>query len=798
MKKIRILVGVLVIIGIIFYGAYQAFFRLAVPEYTGTLVLDGLESRVEVKTDEYGIPHIFAENRDDLFFAQGYITARERLFQMELTRLAGKGELSTLLGEATLEKDKFLRTIGFSRLAKEGYHALSKESRAAVDAYAAGINAYINGNETLPREFVILRAKPGSWTGEDCVAAGLLMGFSLTRSLYVDLVLYRIAEHAGEDVAALITPSYPDFAPTLTGKRLSPVPLGTLKSEFHRFTSAPVDTKASMDLFPLEIAASNWMIFSGKMTASGKALFAGSPDLKPTLPALFYMMQITGGGYDVSGGSLPGVPGIGPLGYNGHIAWSAVNGRGDEVDYFVEKINPENPDQYLTENGYKNFKIITETLKIKDKKGFREETYPIRVSRHGPMISGLMPMAPADCAMHWAAFDNPATDVEGLLRMNLAHNFNEFREALGKMKTINLGMGYADREGNIGWQFTASAPLRKKGDGSYPVPGWTGEYAWAGFVPYEDLPYDYNPPAGYVASFNNDPGNAPYHLTNYYLFQRAVRFEKMMNRRGEKKVTLDELRAMQLDTLSVVAELWTPLVTDACKDEEFSRYVHILKEWDYHTTIDSAAASLFNAFYSQMMKNTLSDETGKKLWKEGLSQSYLLYIPDLALTRMAGQPGHVLYNDITTEDAMENRDDIIRKSMRDAVAQLNEQQGKNPVKWRWGSGHRMFFEHPLGSKLGFLNLDPIPANGDHFTINSGFWELANPFKMDSGGVIRIAVDFSDPEKSSIISPPGQSGHYKSRHYNDLAKLWVDGGQVPLRFLSGRDISQVMVLTPKTN
>jgi len=198
------------------------------------------------------------------------------------------------------------------------------------------------------------------------------------------------------------------------------------------------------------------------------------------------------------------------------------------------------------------------------------------------------------------------------------------------------------------------------------------------------------------------------------------------------------------------------------------------------------------------MKHTLSDETGEDLWKKGLSQSYLLYIPDLALTRMAGQPDHALYDDIATPDVKEGRDDIIRKSMRAAVAELNDRQGKNPDKWRWGRGHQMFFEHPLGSKLGFLNLAPIPTHGDHFTINSGFWELGNPFKMDSGGVIRITVDFADPENSSIISPPGQSGHFKSRHYNDLAELWADGGQVPLRFLSGKDISQVMVLKPNAH
>lgn len=796
MKKIKMAAGLLIIIGVMLYAAFHIFFRLSVPGYTGTVTMEGLKSAVEVKTDDYGIPHIFAENAEDLFSAQGYITARERLFQMELTRLAGRGELSTLLGQATVEKDKFLKTIGFKRLAKKGYQALSPEYKAAVDAYAAGVNAYITGKDSLPREFIILRANPGLWTGEDCVAAGLLMGFSLTRSLYVDLVMYRIAEYAGEEIASLIAPSYPDFAPTLTGKRLSPVPAGQLKRKFHKFSSSPLDATAGLNILLPEIPASNWMIFSGKMTESGSALFAGSPDLKPTLPALFYMIHIKGGGYDVIGGALPGVPGIGPLGYNGQIAWSAVNGRGDELDYFVEKINPDNTNQYLTPDGYRDFEVINETLEVKKKKKIRQIAYPVKRSRHGPIISDLMPMAPKNCAMRWAAFDNSASDIEGLLRMNKAKNFTEFRNALSKIKTTNLGLGYADNQGNIGWQFTASAPIRKNGDGSYPVPGWTDEYAWTGFLPYDQLPYDYNPPAGYVASFNNDPGNTSFHLSNYYLFQRAIRFEELMTRRGSKKVSLTDLRAMQLDTQSVVAQLWTPLVINACKDEELASYINLLKEWDQNITLDSKAAPLFCAFYAQMMKHTLADEVGTKLWEEGLRQSYLLYIPDLVLTRIANEPGHRLYNNTSTPDVTETRDEIIRTSLKSAIAQLEDLQGKSPDKWQWGRGHQMFFNHPLGSKLKFMNLDPIPTNGDHFTINSGFWELGNPFKMDSGGVIRILVDFDAPDKSSIISPPGQSGHFKSPHYNDLARLWADGGQVPLRFFSGKDIDRVLVLEPK--
>jgi len=794
MRYLKIAGIVVAVLLVAAYASFEIFFRIATPSYEGILEVEGLTSNVDVRTDEHGIPHIIAGNDRDLFFAQGYVTARERMFQMEITRLAGRGELSSLFGEATIEKDKFLKTIGFHRMAKTGYRAMSKETREIIDAYAAGVNAYIRDVKRLPREYVLLGVRPGKWEGEDCVSTVLLMAFSLTRSFMVDLVLYRVGEHAGGTFAELIAPSYPDFAPTLTGKRMSPVPRGVLRSRFHKFESAPFASIIPWDPV-LELPASNWMIFSGKVTASGKPIFAGSPDLKPTLPALFYMMRLKGGSFDVAGGAMPGTPGIGPLGFNGHIAWSAVNGRGDELDYFVEKINPENPDQYLAPGGYRDFTVIEEVLRIKTKKGVREEKYPVRVSRHGPVISSVMPMAPSNCAMKWAAFENPATDIEGLLGLNRAKNFRDFRKALGRVKNNNLGVGYADREGNIGWQFTASPPVRRNHDGTFPVPGWVDDYEWTGYVPYEKIPYDYNPPEGYIASFNNDPGNAPYHLTNYYLFERATRFAEIMKERKGRVVEAKDVMAMQLDTVSIVAKRWTPYIMKACDGPGFSKYIALFKGWNHSVEVKSAAGTLFNAFYADFLKNVFADDVGERLWKEGLSQSYLYYVPDLVLAKIAGTPDHKLYDDRTTADKKEGRDDIIRKSMEETIARLTDLLGCDPERWQWGRVHKMYFEHPLGSKLSFFNLAPISTNGEHHTINSGFWEINNPFKMDAGGVIRMMVDFAEPGKATIISPPGQSGAYKSPHYDDLAKLWADGGQVPMRFYSEKEIPRVMALVP---
>lgn len=794
--KIGLAGGLVLVLGA--WAAFHLFFSLSVPDYTGRVALAGLPGTVQVRTDRYGIPHIFAKDERSLFFAQGYITARERMFQMEITRLAGRGELSRLFGEVTLAKDRFLKTVGFHRVSAASYRAMPAAVRNILDAYAAGVNAYLQTASHLPREFVILRYTPQPWQPEDSIAAAMLMSYSLTRSKKVELVLHNLRESAGEEIFQLFKPAYPDFAPTLvTGG--TPV-RGSAQIGFARAfeNGEPLaDALADFDPFSFDFPASNWMIFSGKLTDTGKPYFAGSPDLKPTLPALFYITRLKGAGFDVIGGSLPGVPCVGPLGFNGQIAWSAVNGRGDELDYFIEKINPANPDQYLTESGWRDFKTIEEVLKIKDGNRIREEKLVVRISRHGPMISPVLPDAPANCAMQWTALMLPNLDIAGLVSLNKAKNFDEFQAACRQVRTMNLNLGYADAAGNIGWHFTGAPPLRKRGDGTVPVPGWTGEYDWQGFAAPDKIAWDLNPQKGYVASFNNDPGNVPYHLTNFYLFERAMRFAEIMERRGGGKITLQELEQMQLDTVSVVAERWVPLILAACKHKPgLAAYCALFEGWDYAIDIASPAATLFNGFYLAFMKNTFQDDVGKKLWRTQLSQPYIFYVPDLLMTRIRDAADHRLFDDRRTPDRRETREDIIVRSLRETVKTLSASLGKDVRDWQWGSVHQMYFEHPLGSKLGFFNLKPIPTNGSHHTINSGFWESDKPFKMASGGVIRMMVDFDRVANSTIISPPGQSGHYQSPYYDNLARMWADGKQVPMHFATAEKLPSVLTLVPK--
>ncbi len=796
MRFLKGVILVLIVGAALAYGGFHLFFRMSVPSYTGFETLPGLTANVTVKTDQYGVPHIFAENEPDLFFTQGYMTARERLFQMDMNRLAGRGELSSVFGPRTLESDKFLKTVGFYRQARACYAALSQEGQFILKAYAAGVNAYIETCDHLPREYVFLRTRPATWVPEDSIAAVLLMSYSLTRSKKVDLIMNLIRARAGDDVLEAILPSYPDFAPVLAQAGASVPRLPELFADIP--VMEPGSKAASWQGFPmsLDIAASNWMIFAPKMTGTGKAMFAGSPDLSPTLPGLFYLMHLKGGGLNVMGGSLPGVPGIGPLGFNGAVAWSAVNGRGDELDYFVEKINPENPDQYLTENGWADFEIIRETLKIKEKEGIRKEPFTVKISRHGPMVSHVMELTPENCAMSWSALHITGRDFDGLMALNRASDFDDFRSALSKIRTMNLNIGYADRNGNIGWQFTAAPPVRKQGDGSLPVPGWDGDYDWKGFVPFADLPWDQNPKRGYVASFNNDPGNVPYHLTRFYLFERAIRFQELMAERGEGPVDFEELKSMQLDHKSVVAKRWVPKILEACEGQtELAPYLEMLKNWDFNIDINSRAASVFNYFYFQMMTHTLMDEVGEEAWEKGLAREYLYYVPDLVLTRIIHDDTHPLYDDKTTVAVKEVRDDIIRKSMSRTAEFFLKRYGGLRGKWEWGQVHQMVFSHPLGRKLSFLNLDPVATRGSHHTINSGFWTPQDPFRMTSGGVIRMMVDFSDISRATIISPPGQSGHFNSPHYDDLVQIWADGDQIPMHFGGGIALDRTLVLRP---
>ena len=770
-------------------AAYVVFYR-PLPDYTGVVAVPGLRDTVKVYTDEFGIPHVFAENEADLFFAQGYLTARERLFQMELTRRAGRGELAALLGERALDDDRLSRTIGFYRLARREYRSVSKGMREVLRAYTRGVNAFIK-TARLPSEFTLLRAEPGAWTPEDSIAAGLMLAYGMSVSRTSDLIVYRIGRAVGPGKLPWFVPPYPEWAPYVSGP--GPPPPHWLTAELVEEENVPPGRPAGFEPGLLwDVPASSWTAFSGARTASGKPIFSGGPELPTRAPAMFFIIHLHAAGLNVMGGSLPGAPGILMPGFNGSLAWSAVNGRMDELDYFIERVHPDDPGKYLTEKGYRDFDVSTEAIRVRTGRGFREESLTIRRTRHGPIVSDVLPLAPENCAMQWVGFESSGL-WEGFLAVARAGNFDEFRRALSHIRTPTLNVGYADAAGRIGYQCIARPPIRKKGDGLTPGPGWTGESDWTGYVDFEDLPHGVNPVKGYLGAFNNPARSTPFHAGRDFLFERAARFETIMGESGV--VTLQAAHAWRLDAVSGPAQRWVPLILEACAGQsELTEHLSLLRAWDRSMGPGSAAASLFQAFYFCLMKNTLADDVGPALW-ERLARPGHLYIPHRTLTGIMNDPDHPLFDRGSTKER-ENRRDMIRESLSEAVEFLTEHWGGDPEKWRWGDTRRAVFVHPLGETFGLYNIPIPPPAGDGFTLNAISWEHGAPFYMSTGGVLGMTVDFSNADRSTILGAPGQSGHLFSPHYKDQARLWSSGEQAPMRFAAPGELDRVLVLRPE--
>ena len=334
--------------------SFYIFFRLPVPDYNGTIKISGLKSEVEVRTDDHGIPHIFAKNDEDLFFAQGYITARERMFQMDLTRLAGRGELSTLFGDKTIKTDKYFKTLGFYRASEAEYKNLSPRTKLAVDSYARGVNEYISNVKHLPREYIILGAKPQLWKPADSLVGALLMSYKLNSPRAIKPLLHQINVNAGPEILKKLLPWIPESAPMISETKDMPAFSMNFNPEKSRLEKIAINSVEDFYCpFPLRITASNWMIFAGSRTATGKPVFTGSPDLEAAIPSLFYLVHLKNENYDVIGGSIAGLPGVHALGFNGKIAWSITVGNGDNTDFFIEKINPQIRISILRKTGIK-------------------------------------------------------------------------------------------------------------------------------------------------------------------------------------------------------------------------------------------------------------------------------------------------------------------------------------------------------------------------------------------------------------------------------------------------------------
>lgn len=788
LRRILIGLGVLVLI-LVLVSVWMI--RRPWPKVKGTETVAGLSAPVRIVRDEWGVPYIYADNETDLLFAQGYVHAQDRLWQMEFTRRIGNGTLSEILGELTLDIDKFMRTVGLRRVAAQDWEVLDAESRTLLEAYAAGVNAYMENN-ALPIEYTILSAEVVPWEPLDTLTIGKLMGWQLSGDYGLDMLRAQTVAKLGADQAVDIFAFAPEGV-------VVPSEVNNYQELELAQTLAPFSTLLNR---PNLFAGSNSWVVSGEHTATGLPLLADDTHLGLGMPSIWYMNGLQGGQFNSIGFTLAGVPLV-IAGHNHQIAWGPTNLSTDLQELFIERLDdPENPTQYEYMGEWRDLEIIEEIIIVN---GSDPITLAVWKTHHGPIINeveGWSELQPV--ALQW-------TDLEGsrlfhaLVQMNLATDWDEFRDALSYWDAPKENFVYADVAGNIGLQSVGRVPLRVPGStGVLPVPGWTGTYEWQGYIPFEEMPFLFNPPEGYIVAANSrsiPPDNSP-HLIEYYGIAtfRPDKIAAVLTNSDD--LTLADFQALQGDIEALSAEMILPYLLSIEPENEAQEWVlQELQDWNLQYETDSVGASLYESWQWLVQINTLGDELGEDMLF--IYQLYSLAGAPQFIDLLA-DPNNVLFDDITTE-TVETRDDILRRSLEDSLAWLEENHGEDREQWQWGQLHSMTFVHsPLGQTGiplidGLFNSSPIPAVGSDFTVNNAWYSANNRFAMEGGASQRLLVDLSNWENTLGILTTGQSEHLFHRHREDMIPLWQNLEYIVMPSTEERenlDTNTVLVLEPQ--
>ncbi len=731
----------------------------AVSVVSGTLKTPGLKQSVEVLRDRWGVAHIYAKNQHDLFFAQGYIAAQDRLFQMELWKRSGQGRLAEILGPSALLRDVNARLLEYRGDMKAEYESYSPDTKEILDAFTSGINAYIasrSGN--LPIEFQIAGFKPELWKPEDCL--NRMAAFSMTGNSWDELEHAQALAAVGKDKASHLFDFDPavtlDPAPGMNFAGLSPVLLRNLVGS---------DTRIEFPNYLLE-GSNNWTV-SGSLTKTGKPLLANDPHRVIAEPSLRYIVHLVAPGWDVIGAGEPALPGV-ALGHNQHIAWGFTIFGLDQQDLYLETLNPADPTQYNTEHGWEQMRIVKETFAIR---GGPDVTVGLKFTRHGPV---LWTDGNRALALRWVGAEPGTAGYLGSLAVDRAQNWQEFEAAMPRWKVPSENIVYADNQGNIGEHSIGLAPLRKNWTGLLPVPG-SGGYEWSGFVPSSELPHSYNPKAGFIASANHKmiPDDYPYKVG--YQWAAPFRIERITNvlseaRDAGHKLDSEDMEHLQTDIVSLPAQRMVELLR-AAAGEHPDANVQLLVNWDKTLTRDSAAAALYELWLGATTTALIHKVAPWSLWNI-LEQEWT---PATLL--------RVLSNLQTFGFTAADRDQLLLDNLKIAATKLSNLEGPDPSKWSWGQIHVVKFRHPLDrvpDAAPVVDLGPVARPGDNYTVNATEY-FDDSFEQISGASYREILDANDWDQSLAVNTPGQSGQPGSPHYSDLLPLWDQGKYFPLAY-----------------
>ena len=759
----KVLVAVIVLIVVALIGGYF-WLRTSLPDYDGTVALAGLDTEVEIIRDQAAIPHIFAETAADGYFALGYAHAQDRLWQMEMNRRTGQGRVAEIAGRAGLGIDKLVRTLGFYRLAEEIVGGLDADTIATLEAYAAGVNAYLdNHGGALPIEFLITGVDPEPWRPADSVVWGKVMTLQLSGNWLDERTRLRMSRRLSPQQIDDLWPDNSGDGPTTLAS------LGTL----HRDVAGLAGDRPPPAMLQTKGLSNEWVV-DGRRTASGKPLLANDPHLGYTAPNLWYLARIVTPEFELVGATVPGVP-IVLLGRNNRIAWGLTTTEGDVSDLYVERLVSGTNDQYETPVGPALFDTRDEVIKVR---GGDDVSLTIRSTRHGPVVSDLwlrddLPIAKQNVLALKAAFlRGDDMTAQAMLRLNRAGSWSHFRDALQEYQAPQQNFAYADIDGNIGFITPGLVPIRAKGDGWVPVPGWSNDYEWTGYIPFRNLPQTFNPPTGQIVNANNKvvPANYPYFVSRDWADPyRAIRIDEMLDEQG--KYDRDMFVDMQGDNLSGAARELLPVLLAVPATSDQSKAVRaILADWDYVMDTESAAPLIFTAWLRELDRALFADELGD------LFKQYWALHPKVVLNVL--QRRQVWCDDIETAET-ETCESRVRRALAWAVDDLSFRYGLDPDDWRWGEAHPAVFENQLLSFVpilrAFANLE-TEVGGGTFTVDRNAVDVSNreaPYAAVHGGGYRVVYDLDDLSKSLFIQATGQSGNILSPEYSSLLDRWRD-------------------------
>jgi penicillin amidase len=770
-KKFPIFCFAILAVGLVVFGGGRLILGMSLPKLKGRLELQGLSAQVDVYRDRSGIPHIYAQNRNDLMFAVGFVTAQDRLWQMDLMRRAATGRLAEVLGEDALRADILMRVLGLERVAKRQLQMLSPQNAAALNSFSDGVNACIKNLHSLPPEFHLLGYQPQPWQPTDSLAISRLLGWQLSKNYESEIVMMKLASKFGGQRAAALGPFYPRQGPFILPPELAEEIIKPPLLEDSGVLEKIVGTSGG----------SNSWVLAASRTTTGAPLLANDPHLSGTrMPSIWYYVHLVGGGFDVIGALVPGTP-LPLLGHNDSIGWGLTNMNADVQDLYIERVNAQDPNRYEYNGAWVDMDTSLEHIPFRTRGG--KTLYidrEIRRTIHGPVINDAVPNVLNVISLSWTGL-KPTRDFEALLELNLAKNWDDFRHALASFGVAPQNFIYADIRGNIGYYGAGDIPIRLSGASMFPRSGWMSATGWNGFIPFEKMPHSFNPAAGYIVTANNRVIGDEYEYFISAEWAPSYRSRRIIELiEGRQRHDARSIESIQMDTKSLLAETICKKIAPTLEDlqePDMRKAAILLAGWNYNCALDSPAALIYHQFLLTFARNTFSDEMGRALANEYLDQYYLWQERFVKLMEQDSR----WFDDVETE-TVETRDIIAVRSFKEAVESLEERYGRDMDKWRWANAHTVRFRHPLDKNAivkWLLDTGPFPFPGDGETINRGTFEFGKPYAVTMAASIRHVMDFSSLDKTVGIHTTGQSGHPLSRHYDDFAERWLKGEYIPL-------------------